>query len=193
MIFRFQSRLTCLWMLKKIRIVFRGPWPCRRSQRAVGGEDDAICFQEFAQLLLSQVRMALDLVHHRTNFTVSPQALKLSSVEVRDADALGKALDHKLLHFGPRFQVVDVREDDLSVRSAREYLCAFFVCERPVDQVKIDVGCAQVLQRGFQGRQYQVFAMRVAPQFACDENILTAEIRRVDNVQISNNGRKITA
>ncbi|KAK3912715.1 Protein GrpE [Frankliniella fusca] len=171
----------------------QAPVALRGAERAVGDDAHAQLLAEREQRRLRQVRVALDLVHHRPDAAVVHQAPQLALVEVGHADGAGQALAHELLHGAPRVQDVHVAEEHLAVGPEGLEVVAVPEGHRPVHQVQVDVVQAQVRQRLSAGALHGVRVMRVVPQLEAAKKTFTkfdsylspavAELQFLDRVQ----------
>lgn len=75
-----------------------GPQPVGGAQRAEAGQHDGAVVAELAELLLGEVGVHLHLVGDGLDGAVVQDVLDLDAVEVGEADVLGQALLHQLLH-----------------------------------------------------------------------------------------------
>lgn len=119
--------------------------------------------------------MALDLVGSRRDLGHSQHTLDLLPVEVGHANGLDQAISDQLLHSLPGVHIIDRRELYVALLVDREEFTALLVGHRPVDQIEIQVLQLQGRQRILNGSLYQIRAMVGVPQFAGNEQVLTAK------------------
>ena len=126
------------------------------GQRAPGFGGDAVALMEGAQLALRESGMQLDLVHRRRHAGILDQPAQVGLGEVRHADRARAAVLLHLDHRAPGFQKLVAAG------------------HRPVDQVQVDIGQAQLAQALVHRRVGVVVAVLVVPQLGGDEQVLRA-------------------
>src|SRR6201996_7979637 len=121
---------------------------------------------EGAHLILSQVRMHLDLVDRGDNLGLTVQPPQVMGLEVGHADGPGPAFAVELLQRPPGLH-------EVTAVPARQ---------RPVDQEQVDVLGAESLERPCEGLAGIVGLVRVVAQLAGDEDLTAVEARPGDGV-----------
>lgn len=120
--------------------------------------------------------MALNLIGYWWNSGHLKHALDLPSVEVGNTNGLDQTLFHQLLHGLPRVDVINRRVQRLAILVGGEQIASLLIAHGPVDKVQIEVLQLQGAQCVLQCRLDKIRAMESVPQFAGDEQILTAKL-----------------
>src|SRR6185437_3443210 len=131
-------------------IVELPPAPERRPR--FGG--DALAGVEGAQFALLEARMQFDLVERRLDASVADDALQVLAGEIGDADRSRQ----------PLLAQPDQRPPAICVESAPR--------RRPMYEIEIDIVEVEAAQAFATGAQCGVEALRVVPEFGCDEHVL---------------------
>ena len=136
---------------------------------------------EVYQLILLQKRMILNLIDARNRFGLFNQRAEFFDAKVRNAEGSGQPLVVRLFHTGPgNVGRQFVRRNH--IRIGRRQINAFFLGNRPVHQIQIQIIKLQILQSLLQGRQNVLTGVRVVPKFGNDKQFLSFYVAFVHRI-----------
>ena len=174
---KFFGDFTQNWVLEDARLI--GLAPVIRTERAVGGEDDAALFHVVDEWLLLEVKVELALVRVRLDLDALSEADALEHVdrEVADTDVLDKSDLDEVLHRAPCVDEGDAAVDlGSAVGFLREHIVAL-ANKRSwvVDEVEIEVVELEVSEGLAAGGLDVVGVVVSAPELGGDPKLLTLD------------------
>lgn len=150
------------------------------AERGVGGDENVVFLAVLDELGVGEEGVDFDLVDHGLDLGDAEQLLQAGDGPVGDSDGLGLARVVNLLHGAPCWLRVlgELLLDDVfAVGSQLGHVVVVALCGNgPVDEERVDVVDAQVLQRRLKTPLDLLGLVQVVPYFCDNEKVLALDV-----------------
>ena len=150
------------------------------AERRVGGDEDVVFLAVLDEVCVGEERVDFDLVDHGLDLRDLKQLLQAGDSPVGNSDRLGLAGVVDLLHGAPcgLWVLCELLLDDvLAISTQLGLVVVIALCGNgPVDEERVNVVNAQVLQTRLKTPLDLLGLVQVVPYFCADEKVLACDV-----------------